>query len=46
MHTKFSSQKPEENRSLGRPKYKWEYNINVKLKEIGCGLNSYGCEYD
>ena len=25
--------KPEENRPLGRPKLKWEYNIKLDLKE-------------
>jgi hypothetical protein len=29
--------KPEGNRSLGRPKYRWEDNIEMDLQEVGCG---------
>jgi hypothetical protein len=28
-------EKPEVNRPLGRPRYKWEDNIKMYLKEIG-----------
>jgi len=35
------SQKPEGKRSLGRPRRRWNYNINMDLQEIGWwdGLN-------
>jgi hypothetical protein len=29
--------KPEEKRSLGRPKRRWEDNIEMDLQEVGCG---------
>jgi hypothetical protein len=29
--------KPEVKRSLGRPRYKWEYNIKMDLQVVGCG---------
>ena len=29
--------KPEGKRPLGRPKHKWEDNIKVDLREVGCG---------
>jgi hypothetical protein len=29
--------KPEGKRSLGRPRRRWEDNINMDLKEVGCG---------
>ena len=29
--------KPEGKRPLGRPKRRWEDNINMDLKEVGCG---------
>ena len=29
--------KPEGKRSLGRPRPRWEDNIKVDLKEVGCG---------
>jgi len=28
---------PEEQRPLGRPRRRWEDNINVDLQEVGCG---------
>jgi hypothetical protein len=28
--------KPEEKRPLGRPRHRWENNIEMDLKEIGC----------
>jgi hypothetical protein len=29
--------KREGKRSLGRPKHRWEDNINMDLQEVGCG---------
>jgi hypothetical protein len=29
--------KPEGKRPLGRPKRRWEDNINMNLQEVGCG---------
>jgi hypothetical protein len=29
--------KPEEKRSLGRPRRRWVDNIRVDLQEVGCG---------
>ena len=29
--------KSEGRRSLGRPKYKWNYNIKMHVKEVGWG---------
>ena len=29
--------KPEGMRPLGRPRHRWEDNINMDLKEVGCG---------
>jgi hypothetical protein len=29
--------KPEGNRSLGRPRHRWEDNIKMDLQEVGCG---------
>ena len=29
--------KPEGKRSLGRPRRRWEDNIKIYLKEVGCG---------
>jgi hypothetical protein len=31
--------KPEQTKSLGRPKYSWEGNIKTNCKEIGCGIH-------
>jgi hypothetical protein len=30
----------------GRPKHKWEENINMDLKEIGCGLDEISLAED
>jgi hypothetical protein len=30
--------KPEGRRPLGRPKLRWEYNIRMDLREVGCGF--------
>ena len=30
--------KPEEKRSLGRPRSRWEGNIKMDLQEVGCGI--------
>jgi hypothetical protein len=29
--------KPERERPLGRPRRRWEDNINMDLQEVGCG---------
>ena len=29
--------KPEGKRSLGRPRRRWQDNINMHLQEVGCG---------
>ena len=29
--------KPEERRPLGRPRLRWEDNIRMNLREVGCG---------
>jgi hypothetical protein len=29
--------KPEERRPLGRPRSRWEDNIRMDLREVGCG---------
>jgi len=29
--------KPEGNRPLGRPRYKWENNIKMDLQQVDCG---------
>jgi len=29
--------KPEGKRSLGRPRHRWENNINMNLQEVECG---------
>ena len=28
--------KPEGKRPLGRPRYRWEYNIKMDLREVDC----------
>jgi hypothetical protein len=33
--------KPEERRPLGRPRRRWEDNINVDLQEVGCGSRDW-----
>jgi hypothetical protein len=30
--------KSEGKRPLGRPRHRWEDNINMNLKEVGCGV--------
>jgi hypothetical protein len=30
--------KPEGRRLLGRPRHRWEDNIKMDLREIGCGF--------
>jgi hypothetical protein len=32
--------KPEENRPLGRPRFRWEDNIKMDLQEVGWGMDS------
>ena len=29
--------KPDEKRTLGRPRFRWEDNIKMDLQEVGCG---------
>jgi hypothetical protein len=29
--------KPERKRPLGRPRFRWEYNIRKDIQEVGCG---------
>jgi hypothetical protein len=29
--------KPEGRRPLGRPRRRWEHNIKIDLREVGCG---------
>jgi hypothetical protein len=29
--------KPEGRRPLGRPRHRWEDNIRMELREVGCG---------
>ena len=33
--------KPEGKKQLGRPRCRWENNINMDLKEVGCGGIDY-----
>jgi hypothetical protein len=37
--------KPEGKRLLRRPRHRWEGNIKINIKELGCGLNSSGLRY-
>jgi hypothetical protein len=39
---KILAGKPDGKRPLRRPRCKWEDNIKMDLKEIGCGLDSSG----
>jgi hypothetical protein len=32
--------KPEGKRPLGRPRHKWEDNIETDLQEVGCGART------
>ena len=34
---RFLVGKPEGRRPLGRPKHRWEDNIRMDLREVGCG---------
>jgi len=34
---RFLVGKPEGKRPLGRPRHRWEDNINMGLQEVGCG---------
>jgi hypothetical protein len=33
--------KPEEKRPLGRPRHRWEDNINMDLQEVGWGRRDW-----
>jgi hypothetical protein len=35
-NTGWLMEKPEEKRSLGRPRHRWEDNIKIDLQEVGC----------
>ena len=35
---RFLVGKPEDKRPLGRPRFRWEDNINMDLQEVGCGV--------
>jgi hypothetical protein len=35
---RFLVGKPEGKRPLGRPRHRWEDNIRMDLKEVGCGV--------
>ena len=32
--------RPEEKRSLGKPRRRWEDNIKMDLKEVGCKVSN------
>ena len=36
MHTEFLVGKPESKRPLGRSRRRWEDNIKMDLREVGC----------
>ena len=36
MDTKFQWEKPEGKRPLGRPRRRWEDNIQTDLRDLGC----------
>ena len=36
MHREFYLGKPEGKRPLGRPRHRWEDNIKMDLREVGC----------
>ena len=39
--------KPEERRTLGRPRHRWVDNIRVDLQEVGCGyMDWFGLAQD
>jgi len=33
--------KPERKRQLGRPRRRWEDNIEMDLQEVGCGVTDW-----
>jgi hypothetical protein len=33
---RFLVEKPEGNRPMGRPSYRWEDNIMMDIQEVGC----------
>jgi hypothetical protein len=39
QHTGFLVGRPEGRRPLGRPRRRWEDNIKIDLKEVGCGMD-------
>ena len=36
MLNEFQWEKPEDKRPLGRPRRRWEGNIKMELREVGC----------
>jgi hypothetical protein len=36
-------ERPEGRRPLGRPRHRWEDNIRMDLREIGCLVNTINC---
>jgi hypothetical protein len=36
-YIRFSVEEPEEKRTLGRPRRRWEVNIKTDLQDVGCG---------
>jgi hypothetical protein len=36
MHTKFWSENMKRSDLCGRPRHRWEDNIGIDLREIGC----------
>jgi hypothetical protein len=41
---KIVFEKPEGKRALRGPKHRWEDNIKINLKKIGCELDSPGSQ--
>jgi len=35
---RFLVGKPEGKRPLGRPRHRWEDNINMDIQDVGCGV--------
>jgi hypothetical protein len=33
--------RPDEQKPLGRPRHRWEDNIKMELKEVGCGVTGW-----
>ena len=37
-------EKPEGERPLGRPRRRWQNNIKMDLKEVGCNAGDWRCQ--